>query len=260
MNLRLMKKQHESTVITFANDENVAARKQLFEMFKNYPGTDEEKERCLGLFIRASLLARLFGIRELYEQIVNLPGIIIDLGTWRGQTAVLCENLRAIFEPLHFQRKIVCFDTFAGYQGFSDKDQTTELHRNGSYNVGADYANLLNELLILHEKNNAMGHNHGKHTVIKGDCRRTLPQFFKKNNHAAVALAFFDVNSYQPTWKAFQIIFERLVPNGIIALWQLTQAKIPAEGRIYMEKILNHFQHTLKRSHFYPGLCYLIKK
>lgn len=255
-----MEKQHESTVISYSNSESLNARNDLFQLLKNYPATESETERSLGLFIRGSLMARIFAIRELYEKIVMFPGVIIDLGTWRGQTAVVCENLRAIFEPMHINRRIVCFDTFTGYVGFSDKDKATDLHKEGTYKVGDDYSEYLKNLLILHEKNNAMGHNHGKHKVIKGDCRKTLPAYFKENSNEVVSLAFFDVNAVEPTWDSFQKIYDKLVPGGIIAFWQLTRNIIPAEGMVYSNNILNHFQHTIHRSQFYPGLCYIIKK
>ena len=173
---------------------------------------------------------------------------------------MLCENLRAIFEPLHFNRRIVCFDTFEGYKGFSGKDKATKLHRDGTYALsGNDYAEFLRQLLVLHEKSNAMGHNHGKHKVIKGDCRKTIPRFFQENPSEYLALAFFDVNSYEPTLKAFEPVWGRLVPGGVVAFWQLTRNTIPAEGRVYAEHILGRHAHTLHRSVTYPGLCYLVK-
>jgi Macrocin-O-methyltransferase (TylF) len=258
-----MNQKHESAIISYSSQESIDARYELFEIMKNYPATVEETERSLGLFIRGSLLARIFAIREMYEKIVSLPGVIIDLGTWRGQTAVVCENLRAIFEPLHLNRRIVAFDTFTGYKGFSDKDKSTELHKDGTYNTGDDYADFLNHLLILHEKNNALGHNFGKHKVIKGDCLITLPQYFKDFPNEIVSLAFFDVNAYTPTWESFQLIYEKLVPNGIIAFWQLTRDVVPAEGKVYSDNILSNivkYKHEVYRSQFYPGLCFLIKK
>jgi len=249
---------HESAAITLSTPESVKARAELFELLKTYPGTAEEAERSLGLFLRASLLSRLFGIRELYERIVSIPGAILDIGTWRGQTAVLCENLRAIFEPLNCTRRIVCFDTFEGYRGFSHRDTQTDYHGEGTYNVGTTYASYLENLLLLHEKNNVMGHNNGKHAVKAGDCRETIPSFFSENPHEFVALAFFDLNAYEPTEEAFEHVFRRLVPGGIIAFWQLTRGKaVSAEGTFYTEKVLNSRSHTLHRSRFYPGLCYL---
>src|SRR5690242_3518646 len=228
-----MKKPHESTVITYSDEKSLEARVELFSLLKSYSASEGEAERSLGLFLRGSLLARIFAIRELYEKIVMKPGIVVDLGTWRGQTAVLCENLRAILEPLHFNRRIVCFDTFEGYVGFSNQDKATDLHKDGTYRVGAEYSEYLSALLVLHEKNNAMGHNHGKHRVIKGDCGVTLPQYLNEHENEMVALAFFDLNSYDRTETAFQHICERLVPGGVVAFWQLTRDVIPAEGKVY---------------------------
>jgi hypothetical protein len=254
-----MKVPHESTVISYSDDKSLEARSELFSLLKEYPASEGETERSLGLFLRGSLLARIFAIRELYEKIVMKPGIILDLGTWRGQTAVVCENLRAILEPLHFNRRIVCFDTFQGYLGFSEQDKATELHSDGTYRVEADYAKYLTALLILHEKNNAMGHNHGKHKVVQGDCRVTLPQYLAENAHEVVALAFFDLNSFEPTETAFQQVYERLIPGGVVGFWQLTRNAIPAEGKVYNKSILNRVSHSIHRTQFYPGLCYLIK-
>ncbi|HYD82302.1 MAG TPA: TylF/MycF/NovP-related O-methyltransferase [Paucimonas sp.] len=255
-----MSQGHESAVMSYSSDQSIDARMEIFRLMNSYQATDEEKERSLGLFLRGSLLARIFAIADIYRKIVDIPGSILDVGTWRGQTAVVCENLRAIFEPLHFNRRIVCFDTFEGYKGFSDKDKATELHRDGTYSLsGSGYADFLRQLLVLHEKSNAMGHNHGKHKVIPGDCRQTLPQFFGENPNEYVALAFFDVNSYVPTLEAFEQIHARLVPGGIAAFWQLSRDTIPAEARVYAEKILPKYRHTLHRSATYPGLCYLVK-
>lgn len=255
-------KKHESSIISLSNSESIDARTRLFEIMNQYPASDDEKERSLGLFLRGSLLARIFGIREVYEKIVNLPGVVIDLGTWRGQTAVVCENLRAIFEPLHFNRRIIAFDTFEGYKGFSEQDVATDLHQEGTYSTGGNYDQLLNEILVLHEKSNALGHNNGKHSVIKGDCLITLPKFFEDNKNEFVSLAFFDVNSIKPTKESFKLIYKKLVPGGIIAFWQLSRdgKVIQAEGQVYVNEILNEYNHVIERSMFYPGLCYLIKK
>jgi len=87
-----------------------------------------------------------------------------------------------------------------------------------------------------------------------------LPQFFTENPNEFVALSFFDVNSYEPTAKSFDLIYERMVPGGIVAFWQLTRDVIPAEARVYVERILNTRQHEMRRSNYYPGLCYLTKK
>ena len=118
---------------------------------------------------------------------------------------------------------------------------------------------ILRRLLVLHEKSNAMGHYNNKHKVIKGDCRKTIPDFMKENPNEYVALAFFDVNAYQPTLEAFEQVWAKLVPGGVAAFWQLTRNTIPAEAMVYSEKILGHYAHNIHRAATYPGLCYIVK-
>ena len=251
---------HESAKISYSSLESIEIRKDIFEKIFSYPGTPEETERSIGLFIRGSLLARIFAIQEAYKLILNKPGFIFDVGTWRGQTAVLCENMRAIYEPLNFSRKIIAFDTFQGYVGFGEKDRPTEIHREGTYKLDStDYQNYLNEMIIAHEKANAMGHNFGKHAVIKGDCRETIKEYFSQNVNAFVALAFLDVNSYSPTSEAIAEIWPKLIPGGFLAIWQLTRDVIPAEGQVYRNEVLDSFPHRIFSAATYPGLCFVEK-
>ena len=251
---------HESSKISFSNAESIEARAKIFNSLLNYDATKEETERSLGLFIRGSLLARIFAIQEAYQLILGKPGYVFDIGTWRGQTAVICENLRAIYEPLNLNRKIVAFDTFTGYSGFSSKDKPTELNKDGTYGIDdKNYADFLKKLLELHEQSNAMGNNFGKHKVIMGDCRETISKFFDDEPNSFVSLAFIDVNSYEPTAMAIEKIWTKLIPNGIIAIWQLTRDRIPAEGNFYANEFLDKHAHEVTLSKTYPGLCFIKK-
>lgn len=254
--------EHESSKTTLSSSLSLKSREKLFELMNNYPSSDDEKERSLFLFIRGSLMARLFGVQEVYQKIINIPGCIIDVGTWRGQTAVMCENLRSIYETLNLNRRIIAFDTFTGYKGFTSNDNSTSLHKNGTYSTGEEYDELLKEIIELHEKNNALGHNYGKHKIIKGDCQQTIPDFFNENSNEFVSLSFFDVNSYNPTLEAFKTIYNKTVTGGVIAFWQLSRKGevIQAEGKVYVDEILNKYPHSLHSCKSYPGLCYIIKE
>jgi glycine/D-amino acid oxidase-like deaminating enzyme len=157
---------HESVRLSYSSAESLASRAAIHDLLDAWPGSREERERSLGLFVRGSLLARIVATGEIYKAIVGIPGAIFDVGTWRGQTAVLCENFRAIYEPLNLNRRIVAFDTFEGYAGFGAEDTATDLHRDGTYRVGGDYRAYLDRLLRLHEESNVLGHNNGKHTLV----------------------------------------------------------------------------------------------
>ena len=250
----------ETTKQSFSNKESLEARKEIFSLMEDFKWNDSEKERSLGLFIRGSLLARIVAIQELYLKIIDLPGSIYDIGTWRGQTAVLCENFRAIYEPLNFKRKIICFDTFTGYPKFSEKDKPLKYQTEGSYEVGGEeYKDYLKKLITLHEKSNAMGHIFNKHEIVVGNTKETIPKYLKENPHNLISLAFLDLNSYESTLQALENIYQRVVPSGVIAFWQLENKEIQAEGSVYNDFINGKKIHTCFNSKVYPGLCYIIK-
>ncbi len=127
--------QYDKEKFTFSSKEQIKARDDLYKEYENYSAPKDETERSISLFIRGSQLARIIAINEIYQHILPLPGCIMDIGTWRGSTAVLCENYRAIYEPLNFQRHIYAFDTFEGYKGFETNENATENISNGTYNV-----------------------------------------------------------------------------------------------------------------------------
>lgn len=252
---------HESATVTCANTDQLLARQELFHLLKSYPGTEEETERSLGLFLRGSLLARILATFEIYQKILHVPGAVLDIGTWRGQSAILCENFRAILEPLNFQRRIHAFDTFTGYSGFKGGESTLEgAFSDGTYSLPHSYAELLRHLLSLHERNNALGHIHGKHRVWAGDCRDTLAEFTREFPGECVALAWFDLNAFTPTAEAFKIVCQRLVPGAVVAFWQLTRSELSSEGAHYLQIIRQQLPHTLHHSALYPSLCYLVCK
>ena len=82
-----------TTSVTQSSDTQLKAREELWDYFQKDTIPDAEKERNLGLYIRSQNLARILTISQIYKKITNLPGSIMDFGTWRGQNYILCENL-----------------------------------------------------------------------------------------------------------------------------------------------------------------------
>ena len=241
--------------VTFANSEQLDARDQLWDMFHSNIMTDSEKERNMGLFIRSSMLARIFAVAEIYKEIVSLPGAIAEFGTWRGQNAVLCENFRAIFEPFNKQRKIFAFDTFEGYQTLKANDKMNhEDYKPGKFSTGANYADILTKLLGIHESINVMGNVKTGHRVVKGNVEKTLPAVFKTNPNLLFALALFDMNLEGPTSYAINEVVERAVPGCRLVFFQLQRDFLPGEGIAYRNTLLKSRAHSIKRSTLYPSM------
>ena len=62
----------------------------------------------------------------------------MEFGVRWGQTLSILSALRGIFEPFNRHRKIIGFDTFAGFKGMSDKDGALCKTVDGSFSVSEE--------------------------------------------------------------------------------------------------------------------------
>jgi len=236
-----------------ADESQLHARQSLEEMFTSNPLPKSDLLFNLGLFTRSSVLVKFITLHEIYQRFVNIPGMIVEFGTWWGQNLVLLENLRAIHEPFNKQRHIVGFDTFKGYNNqCSDKDKPSVVWEDQSYSTGSSYQAYLNELLKTHEKSNVLGHNHGMHTLIDGDVTKTAPDYFAKHSASLVAFAYFDIGLYEPTKAAMLAIKPHLMPGSIILLDELTWAESPGEALAFKE-VFQGTKFTIEKCKYYPS-------
>src|SRR5947209_3516395 len=185
-------------------------RKELLALFKERPMADEELLVNLGLYMRSGALARILFLNELYQKIIDIPGIVCEFGVWWGQSLALFENLRAAYEPYNHVRRIVGFDTFAGYTNITAADKRSTTIEEGVYAVPPGYEAYLDRLLSYHEKENVMSHIR-KHELVKGDAAISSGEWFARNSGTLVALAFFDMALYAPTKACLEAIKTRLI-------------------------------------------------
>jgi hypothetical protein len=245
--------QLEST----SDDLQMIYRDKLQDAFLNNPLPVEDQMFNLGLFTRSSLLVKFLVMNQLYERVKNIPGHIMEFGVWWGQNMVLLENLRAIHEPFNKQRKIVGFDTFSGYPSTnssepSGNDKLSDVWNEGSYSTTNDYKDYLENLLKIHESNNVLGHQSGCHELVKGDVSKTVPEYFEKQPHTMVALAYFDIGIYEPTVKALTAIKPHLMPGSVILLDELTWAESPGEA-IAFKEVFSREEYKIEKCEHYPS-------
>ena len=241
---------------TKASEAQMAHREVLYRLFRERPLPDDQLLINLGLYMRSSALAKLLFLNELYQLILDHPGIIVEFGTWWGQNLVVFENLRAIYEPFNASRRVIGFDTFKGYPSLSEQDRQSETIKIGGYKVSDDYRAYLAELLAYHETNNVL-HNIRKHEVIEGDVVETAPKFFGAHPETVVALAYFDMALYEPTKVCLEALRPHLVSGSVIMFDELNSRDYPGETVAFRE-VLGNERYTLHKSKFMTDRSYLI--
>lgn len=241
---------------TKASEAQIQQRQVLYKLFRERPIPDDQLLINLGLYMRSSALAKILFLNESYDLILDLPGVIVEFGTWWGQNLVVFENLRAIYEPFNQNRRIIGFDTFKGYPSISDKDRQSQTIKVGGYKVTEDYRAYLEEMIDYHEKDNVLA-NVKKHQVIEGDAVETVPSFFEENPETVIALAYFDMALYEPTKVCLETIKPHLVRGSVVMLDEFNSHDYPGET-IAFKEVFKDAKHSLRRSRFMTDRTFII--
>ncbi len=234
---------------TNSSDDQLTCRRRLSDLYQSSPLPLEHLVCNFGLYTRSSVLVKTLVLNELYELILPIPGIIMEFGTWWGQNLVMFENLRAIYEPFNKTRRILGFDTYQGYAGFSDKDRPGLIISEGGHAANLEYPAYLRELLEVHEGNNVMGHLRRRHDVIVGDVSDKVPAYFNDHPETVVALAYFDMELYEPTKAALLAIRPHLMPGSVILLDEFTWSDAPGEA-IAFKEVFRDASYSIRRSRY----------
>ena len=210
-----------------ASASELVARQHIADALQTTTMIPEQQLANLGLFIDPRLMSRLLFLNFIYQKILSVQGIIMDLGTHMGQNAVVFETLRAIYEPYNYQRKVVAFDTFTGFAGATEQDGAMA-DVNGMYATPVGYEHTLEDLLAAHEALHPISHVK-KYEVVAGDVSVTVPEYIKQNPETIISLAFFDLDLYQPTFDTINNIKGRLTKGSVLVFDQLNYSTAPGE-------------------------------
>lgn len=239
-----------------ASDEQAAARKELERLYRESPLPLDELLVNPGLYIRSSVLAKMLYIDEIYRASLGVPGIVMEFGAWWGQNLVLFANLRAVYEPYDYARKIIGFDTFTGYTAPAPQDGDNDLVAEGRYSVTPGYVDYLTSLMDYHETENTMGHV-TKYELVAGDASAETARYLKRHPETIISLAYFDMQLYEPTKACLEAIKPHLVKGSVIAMDELNSEEFPGETIAFNEAI-GLDTYPIHKSRYLPDRTYFI--
>jgi hypothetical protein len=236
-----MKTQKHDAIVLSSTDEKEVGR-AFVDHFKASPLPDDEILPNLGMFLSSKALSRILFFYEIYQKIVHTHGIVAEFGVRWGQTLSVMSALRGIFEPFNRHRKIVGFDTFAGFIGLGDKDGERCRCVDGSFSVPAGYEDYLGKLLALQERQNPISHL-TKFELVKGNALKTVPAYLAKHPETIISLAIFDFDIYEPTRATLETIRPYLCKGSILVFDELCDDIFPGETIALREILgLNHLR------------------
>jgi len=210
------------------NTAETGARERMAELIQRSPIPDDEKADNLALFSDHILTGRVLFLNELYQKILNVPGVIVELGTRWGQDLAILSNLRALYEPTHHLRRIVGFDTFEGFVDVAPEDGNPEYAQPGFLRTADRYDSFLTEVMAANEGSKPLAQKQ-KFEIVRGDARQTLEEWLERNPQTIIAMAYFDMDLYSPTRRCLELIRPHLTKGSVVVLDELNDTGFPGE-------------------------------
>jgi len=239
-----------------SSTDELKVRNRLLDLYQRSPIPVEEQPFHLGLFLNRQTMARILWMHELYSKIINVPGVIMEFGVRWGQNLALFESFRGIYEPYNYTRKVIGFDTFSGFAGVRAEDGKAPIVSEGAYSVTPSYEQYLSELLDYHEQESPVSHIK-KYALVKGDAAQTIEQYLESNPETIVALAYFNMDIYQPTVKALEALKKVVTKGSVIGFDELNCPHFPGET-LALKEALGLDKYRLVRYPHNPYPAYLV--
>jgi hypothetical protein len=193
---------------------------------------------------------------HIYRKIIDVQGVVFDLGTRWGQNMSLFAIMRGIYEPFNRHRKVIGFDTFAGFPNISNKDGASDLMKKGNVTVSRQYDKYLDEHMILQEGDNPLAHIK-KYEILKGDAVVCLEKYLSAHPETIVSLCYFDFDLYEPTKKCLEMIRPKLVKGSVLGFDELNDPDSPGETTA-LDEVFGLLNIRLKRYQWTSRVSYFI--
>ena len=169
---------------------NLAKKNKItkFELITNY-----------GLFSGDTNLFKTLTIFDIINKTSKIKGDIIELGIHKGNTSLLIKKILSIFK---IKKKLYLLDHFKGLIHYNKEDTTVSRKFKGQY-VGKEFQ-IKTFFNFFNFKNIH---------IINKDATTLEAGFFKNKKFS---LAYFDMDLYEPTFRALEAIDKNIVVGGFI--------------------------------------------
>ena len=162
-------------------------------------------------FAPPSRLDKALAHYEIYKRVTGLPGHVVELGVFKAASLVRLATFRRLLET-DTSRRLVGFDAFGQFPHSPDEspqDSSFIARFEGESGDGLSLEDTHSILSLKGFKNVEL---------IQGDILETLPSWIESNPEVKVALLHIDTDVYAPTKVALDLLWDRLVPGGILML------------------------------------------
>lgn len=206
-------------------------------VFERSAGGFAEKVDAFPKFASRQAIAKFLARDEIFKRTLGVNGSVVECGVLHGGGLLTFAKLSSIYEPVNHVRKVIGFDTFAGFPSVSTADSASgaseHLTRGGL--TGSSREDV-EEAVALYDANRPLSHI-PKIELVEGDLTETAPRYVAENPHLVVSLLYLDVDLYEPTKVALETFVPRMPRGAVVAFDELNAKIFPGETQAVDEVI-----------------------
>jgi hypothetical protein len=200
-------------------------------------------------------LSRFLARYEVFQKIIEVPGVVVDGGVFHGFSLFTWAKLSAILEPTNHTRRIIGFDTFAGFPSVAKEDESSV---SGAMHTGGYHGSAEAEIqaaIDAFDINRPLNHI-PKAELVAGDVCQSAPRYLVENPHLVVSLLHLDLDLFEPTKVMLETFVPRMPKGAVIVFDELNSAFFPGETQAVLE-YLGINNHPIRKLPFHPWISYL---
>ena len=224
---------------------------QLGHQMRTSTIPDSEMSHNACLFMPPRILKRMLFLDEIYRAALTVHGVILQFGVRWGRDLAVFDALRTIYEPFNISRRVIGFDTFEGFPSVHDKDGQDAVIAAGKFGTAQGYASELSGILQLRQALDPLPEQK-RCEIRKGDAGEQLQAFLENSPETIVALAYFDLDIYEPTKRCLELLKPYVTRGTVMAFDELNLAHSPGET-IALKEVYGLDKIRLQRSRDYSG-------
>ena len=209
-----------------------------------------EYENDFYLSCQPTRMGKLIAHYELYKQVENLPGAIVECGVFKGTSLARFAMFRDLLGSA-YSKKIIGFDIFGA---FPETNFAGDVELRKKFVAAAGEQSISTEQLMEVLRNKGVEKNV---ELVAGNILETVPNYVEKHPELKISLLNLDTDIYEPAVTILECLYPRIVPGGILIIDDY--AVFPGETKAvddYFEKM----GVTIQKFPFCMTPCYVIKK
>lgn len=244
----------------YSKDQEVEL--QLLELVNRFNISPVELINGFPIYARRTTIKRFLAHYELFRRTIDLPGDIVELGVFRGQSLMTFANFLESRNIGDRTKKIWGFDNFQGFKELNPKDGPEYTHvqkYQGGYSPKC-YLEELQEVIRLFDNDRFVPWKKRIELII-GDVRQTVPQFVEDNSGLRISLLHFDIDLYEPTMTGLRCFFPLVVTGGVVIFDEYGILEWGGESMAVEEYLRGQGGYTLRKFDWnnVPG-AYVVKE